>query len=319
MGPSFVIRLAGAILAAALPAAAHMMSMSTGEVRIQGDQARYELRMPLYELAHLKQPQKTLFDNFRLKDGGAEARLLKHYCEASAAQDAYLCRAEYQFAAPVKNLEVECTFAAVTVPNHVHLLRAERDGVWDQAVFDFSYTRMKLTFAPPGRAEMALSQVWSGMVRAAAGWAQLLFLLALALAGRAYRELVAMTAAFLTAECVSTLCLLYGSWSPAPRFVEAAAALTVAYMAVEILALPDARYRWVVAGALGVFHGFYFGLFVREGQMHPLPVLTGVAATEIALLALFGWAVRKAPSAVRPGALALLLVGVGWFVARLRG
>ena len=41
------------------------------------------------------------------------------------------------------------------------------------------------------------------------------------------------------------------TWDPAPRFVEAATALTIAYMAVEILALPQAGKRWLIAGALG--------------------------------------------------------------------
>jgi hypothetical protein len=312
-------RLLALLALADLPAAAHMMSMSTGEVRLQGDLASYDLRMPLYELTHLKEPQKILFENFRLRDGGAEAALLKHYCEANAAQDAYLCKAEYRFPAPVQNLEVECTFAAVTVPNHVHLLRAEREGVWDQAIFDFSYTRMKLTFRPPGRAAMAFSQVWAGMLRAAAGWAQLLFLLSLALAARSRREWYAMFGAFLACECASAVYLLYGSWTPAARFVEAAAALTVAYMAVEILFLPEAGHRWAVAGALGVFHGFYFGLFLRDAQMHPLPVLSGVAFTELALAALFSWALAKARGLVRAAAAALLLVGLGWFFLRLRG
>jgi hypothetical protein len=312
-------RLAVLALVATLPAAAHMMSMSTGEVRLDGARADYELRMPLYELQHLKEPEKILFENIRMRGGGGEAKLVKHLCEASPAQDAYLCRAQYEFPGPVNELEVECTFAAVTVPNHVHLLRALREGVWDQAIFDFSYTRMKLTFLPPGQAAMALGQVWSGMVRAVSGWAQLLFLLALAMAARGRRELVAMTTSFLAAECASALYLGYGNWSPAPRFVEAAAALTVAYMAVEILLLPEAGHRWAVAGVLGVFHGFYFGLFMREGQMHPLPVLVGVTTVEVVLVALFAWGLSKVQRVARVGAGALLVVGLGWFVLRLRG
>jgi hypothetical protein len=314
-----MIRFLVLTLVAALPVAAHMMSMSTGEVRLDGARAEYDLRMPLYELQHVKNPERTLFENFRLKGGGGDGRLVKHLCQADAAQDAYLCRAEYEFPAPVETLEVECTFAAVTVPNHVHLLRARRADVWDQAIFDFSYTRMKLTFVPPGRAAMALSQIWAGTVRAVSGWAQLLFLLALAMAGRSRRELVTMAAAFLAGECGAAIYLVNGDWVPAPRFVEAAAALTVAYMAVEILALPEAGHRWAVAGVLGVFHGFYFGLFLREGQMHPLPVLAGVCAVELAVLALFGWGLGKIQRAVRVGAGALLVVGLGWFFLRLRG
>jgi len=312
-------------LALTAPLDAHMMSMSTGELRLRGDRAEYELRMPLYELAHVKEPERALFRSFRLYDGQSEAKLVKHFCEASAAQDAYLCRAEYQFPAEVKNLEVECAFASVTVPNHVHLLRAERNGVTDQAIFDFSFTRMPLRFTPPGRAAMALSQVWGGARRAAMGWAQLLFLAALALAARRRRELGALAVSFLAAECGSALWLSYGNWAPAPRFVEAAAALTIAYMAVEMLLLPEAGYRWAVAAALGVFHGFYFGLFLRDSRQHPLPVLAGVVGAELLLLGLLagavGWIRRRAGMAwaLRGAAGILLAVGMAWFFLRLKG
>src|SRR5713226_2269700 len=277
----------------AAPLIAHMMSMSSGELRIRGDRAEYELRVPLYEIVHLKEPEKTLFQNFRLYDGRAEARLVKHLCEPRADQDAFFCRAEYQFASPVKNLEVECTFAAVMVPNHVHMLHAEREGVSDQAIFDFSFTRMPLRFVPPGRAAMAFSQVGAGMLRAAAGMAQLLFLLALAMAARNRTELYALAASFLIGECGSALYIAYGSWSPAPRFVEAAAALTVAYLAVEILLLPESGHRWALAGALGVFHGFYFGLFLLDSRMHWLPVLGGVVLAEVTILLAFAWLLRQ--------------------------
>ncbi len=308
----------------AAPLAAHMMSLSTGELRVHDDRAEYELRIPLYEITHVKEPDKTLLENFRLYDGRAEAKLVKHFCQPSAAQDAYLCRAEYQFPGPIKDLQVECTFAAVTVPNHVHVLHAERNGLSDQAIFDFSYTRLPLRFTPPGRAAMAFSQVWAGMLRAAAGAAQLLFLLALAMASRRRRELYTLAGAFLAAECASALYITYGSWSPAPRFVEAAAALTVAYLAIEILLLPEAGHRWAVAAALGVFHGFYFGLFLRDSQLHPLPVLGGVLITELLLLALFAWLLarlERAASQLRPiraAAGVLLVVGMAWFFLRLR-
>lgn len=320
-------RFAGCAIVAALatPLTAHMMSMSSGELQVRGDRAEYRLRMPLYEISHVKDPEKTLFEHFRLYDGRTEAKLIKHLCEADSAQDAYLCRAEFQFPAAVKKLEVECAYAAVTVPNHVHLLHAERDGLSDQAIFDFSYTRLPLNFTPPGRAAMAFSQVWAGVLRAAGGLAQLLFLLALAMAARGRRELIALAGAFLAAECASALYIAYGSWSPAPRFVEAAAALTVAYLAVEILLLPEARHRWAVAAVLGVFHGFYFGIFLRDSRMHPAPVLAGVLVTELAVLGLFAWLLARLERAaarlrpIRAGAGALLLVGMAWFFLRLRG
>jgi hypothetical protein len=317
--------LCALLICATSPLAAHMMSMSTGELLVRGDRVEYALRVPIYEIGHLQEPEKTLFANFHVYDGTKEATLTKHLCDADPGEGSYICRAEYQFPAPVQDLQVACTFASVTVPNHVHLLRAERDGVWDQAIFDLSLTRTSLRFQPPGQTEMALSQIGAGMKRAAGGWAQLLFLLALAMAARSRRELYLLAGSFLAAECLAALYINYGEWTPAARFVEAAAALTVAYLAVEILLLPDAAHRWAVAGALGVFHGFYFGLFLRESQYHPLPVLAGVVVTEAALLALFAWLlsrIERFAAALRPvrvGAGALLAVGLAWFFLRMRG
>jgi hypothetical protein len=332
-----------------------MMSMSSGELRIHGDAAEYELRMPLYEVTHIQDPSKSIFQNFHVYDGRTEAKLMKHFCEAVSAQDAYLCRAEYLFAQPVERLEVQCTFASITVPNHVHLLHVEKDGLSDQVIFDLTYTRQPVRFVPPGRAAMAVAQIWDGFLRAAAGWAQLLFLFALVMAARSRRELYALGGAFLACEFAAALYIDNGSWTPAPRFVEAAAALTVAYLAVEILLLPEAGHRWAVAAVLGIFHGFYFGLFLRDSQTHWLPVMGGVALAELLILFLLAVILSRverlaagvrsrrsvamssgeprpsgrgttvavlrsiAMQPVRAAAGMLLCVGMVWFFLRLRG
>jgi hypothetical protein len=49
-------------LAAVLPAGAHVISMSSGDFRIDGNRATYEFRMPIYEIQHVKEPEKTLFE-----------------------------------------------------------------------------------------------------------------------------------------------------------------------------------------------------------------------------------------------------------------
>ena len=71
------------------------------------------------------------------------------------------------------------------------------------------------------------------------------------------------------------------AWQPAPRFVEAATALAVAYLAVEILLLPQAGARWLVAGVLGALHGLYFHLFVQTTGYSPALVLLGAALAEV--------------------------------------
>jgi hydrogenase/urease accessory protein HupE len=302
----------------------HIMSMSSGQLEVEGSRVYYELRMPLYEIVHLEEPERSLLENFRLFDDGREIVARRGSCQADSDEGVYRCEATFEFPQAVEQLEVECTFAAVTVPNHVHVLKAIRGDVVEQAVFDFSFSRSQIRFTPPTTGELFFSQAAEGLVRVIAGPFQILFLVALVLAGRSRRELFSLAAAFIVAESIAAVILVYEPWQPPARFIEAAAALTVAYLAIEILILPEAGYRWLVASGMGVFHGFYFGSFLQQSEMDLLYVLTGVVIAEAVLLLIFSYLSASLITAVpklRPvktGAALLFLVGIFWFVLRLR-
>lgn len=308
-----------------LPLAAHMVSISTGELRVEGDKAYYELRMPLYEVEPIKDPQRTLFDHIHFRSAGAPGALERVACREDRAADAFICDAVFAFAAPVKTLEVECTYYAVTVPNHVHILRAALGPNVNQEVFDLTVPRAEINFVPPTPAEIFVREVTAGARRAAGGLASLLFLFAMVLAARERRELFALIAMFIAGEAVTCLVLPAAGWRPAPRFVEAAAALTIAYLAVEILLLPKAGQRWLVVGILGVFHGLYLALFLSGTGYSTLNVLLGVVGAEALLLALFAAAFSKlcrplaALHPVEASAVFLLLFGLIWFFWRVKG
>src|SRR5690348_5932992 len=102
------------------PAAfAHVVSMSNGELRVQGRIATFELRIPMYEVAHVTNPETALLDHIKFE--GAQRT-----SSACGEEDGtYVCRASYDFDRPVPDkIQVECTLFQVTVPNHVHLLYA---------------------------------------------------------------------------------------------------------------------------------------------------------------------------------------------------
>ncbi len=302
------------------PLSAHVMSMSSGDLSILGARAHYDLRMPLYEVAHMQNPERTLLEHIRFSG----ARLVFSECRADPARDTYLCTANYEFAAPVDRLDVECTFTAITVPNHVHLLRASLGEKRDEAIFDLGFTRATLRFRPPTAAEIVITQAGAGFLCALGGTVQVLFLAALVLAARTRRELLAIAASFLLGQAASVLTMAHVPWQPAPRFVEAATALAVAYLAVEILLLPQAGARWLVAGVLGALHGLYFHLFLQTTGYSPALVLVGAALAEgaaIAVLALVLSRVARLAKAFRPvqvAASALLVFGMVWFLLRLR-
>lgn len=251
-----------------------------------GARAHYELRMPLYEMAHVADAAHGLLDGIHFSAGGREAKRVAQSCRTDQPDGVYVCTADYDFGAPVERVDVECTLTAVTVPNHVHLLRAEMGSKRDQAVFDLSFTHTTLRFRPPTPLETAATESGAGFIRALGGMVQLLFLAALVLAARSRRELLALTAMFLAGQIASALAMPHTGWNPAPRFVEAAAALTVAYLAVEILLLPKAGARWLIAAVLGAFHGLYFHLFLQTTGYQPALVLAGAAAAEIMAIAI---------------------------------
>ncbi len=315
--------LAGFVLLAS-HALAHVMSMSSGDLTIRGTLARYELRLPLYEMPHVANPAQSLFAHMVFSSRGRTAQLLDKSCREETAQGAYVCTADYEFAAPVDSLDVECTFPAVTVPNHVHLLRVENGGKRDQALFDISFPRATLRFRPPTALETAITQAGGGILRALGGAAQLIFLASLVLAARSRRELILLTAMFLAGQTAAAIVVPLTAWQPPPRFVEAAAGLTIAYLAVEILVLPKAGMRWLIVAVLGAFHGLYFDLFLRTTGYRAAYVLGGAVLAEVALIAilalLFAY-LGKLLAAWKPVpvcASMLLATGMAWFFLRLR-
>jgi len=310
------------LLAFPLTLAAHMVSMSSGELKIEGNRAHYELRIPMYEVAHVREPEHTLIEHVRFKSGLTWVKPLHSSC--GEQQGTYVCTADYEFPSAVEALEVECTLAKVTVPNHIHLLHAYRGDKSDQEVFDLSFTTAEVHFRPPTAFETATRESISGFMRAAAGLAPLLFLASLVLAARGRRELLTLTAAFAVSEAFACAVVPRISFSLSPRFIEAAAALTVAYLAFEIILLPDSKHRWLVVGVLGLFHGAYFSAFLVESHYHLVTFLAGVVAAELVLVCVFA-AIFTALSRIRvlhravPVAASLLLVtGLVWFFFRLR-
>jgi hypothetical protein len=299
----------------------HAVSMSSSDLTVDGTRATFELRIPAYEVTHISNPERSLLEHVRF----AGAEMMGSACRNDPSSDQYICRAQYRFAQPVEALDVECTLAAITVPNHVHLLRAELNGKRDRAVFDASFTRATVRFRPPTRAEIVGAQVAAGVRRAWGGAVQILFLVALALAARGRRELALLTLMFGAGQIAAVLLLPHTSLQPAPRFVEAAAALAVAYLALEVLFLPRAGGRWMVAGVLGLFYGLFFHLYFQETGDSPAWVLGGALAAEFAGLALFAFLFSRVGKLAQRWRLvpvtasALLVFGMAWFVLRLRG
>ncbi len=279
--------------------------MSTGELRVDGPTAVYELRIPIYEVAHVANPETALIDHIRFDD----ARRTSAKCREE--DGTYVCIANYEFPGLIDRLDIECTFYQITVPNHVHLLRAVQGPNSDQAVFDQSFPRSEVRFRPPSRTELLTRELGAGLWRAITSPVAL-FLLSLVIAARSGPEAALLVVMYLAGEWLVRPLAPRIPWQFSQRFIEAAMALTVAYLAVEILTLPNAGKRWLVVLVLGLFHGLYFAAF-------PAAYLAGASLIQAILVALLAWIIAKwsGPASRRAGAWALLIVGLGWFASRL--
>ena len=306
-------------LACAVPCHSHVLSISHGSLKVDGNSIRYELRIPLLEAPDTPDPGRTLLDAFVVLQDEQEGQRTSDSCQANRGQGLLACEATYSFAEPPDRVAVRCGFPSVTVPHHMHILRSGEGELARQTVFDITSTEANIRFTPPTLLETVRTELGAGARRAITSPELLLFLAALALAGRAKRELIECVAAFLLAQAAVALGGHLLGWIPPPRFLEAAAALTVAYLASETLFLPEAKNRWLICGGLGCFHGLFLAAFLQSAQMKAEFFMPGAFATEALLAtALAGIRLRfvRGRSEQLLGIL-LLVGGLSWFGLRL--
>jgi len=97
----------------------------------------------------------------------------------------------------------------------------------------------------------------------------------LILAGRQWRRLLVTVTAFTVAHSVTLALATLGVVSVPPAPVEAVIALSIAFVAVEILRAREgkpgiaARSPWIVAFAFGLLHGFGFAGALSEVGLPP--------------------------------------------------
>lgn len=304
-------------LLAAPPLAAHVVSISTGEVRIEGAQLRYELRIPLYEVPD---PSRglDLLARVQFRSGDARPTRTAEDCRVVEAENALLCTATYQFPAPPDLLTVRSSLPAATVPNHVHILRATREGKFEQVVLDLSFPEAELRFRPLTPAEIVVRQSGGAAWRTFTSPWQWLFLLGIALAAASWGEAAILGLAFAAGESAAAHWFGMKALQLPPRFLEMAAALTIAYLGVEILFLPRSRARWLIVAILGAFHGLGLTHFQIAADYALPTVLAGsVCAAALMLAALTTLARRLGQP--RFLSWALLMIGLAWFAWRLAG
>ena len=305
-------------LLSALPLSAHMVSMSSGTLRVDGTKLTYEARIPLYEIPNIPRFDKLLFDEVHFKGRGGEAHLDKSSCAADKSEGFYRCDATFTLAQPEDELEAYVGWHRVIAQNHTHVLSAFRGDVSAHAVLQSSTPSGKLRFRPLTFVEQLTEGAWAGAQWLATTPVILLLLIAIVLASRAWKEFRLLAACFVAGQALP---LIASSFVPVlnPRFLELAAALAVAYLAVEILFLPQAGTRWLVVVVVGLFPGLALSSMVRQTELSGVSVWLGTQLMEaiVAVLCAYFWLrFGTGRSLDRIAGCVLLVLGAGWFAYR---
>ena len=162
------------------------------------------------------------------------------------------------------------------------------------------------------------------------GYDHLLFLVALLVASRGIPQLVAIVTSFTIAHSLTLVAATIGIMSLPPRLVEAAIALSIAYVGIENLVAREVRGRWKLTFAFGLVHGFGFANVLREMELprqalasslftFNLGVELGQLGVVLLLWPLLRWvqASSYATAVTRWTSAVITVCGLGWFVQRV--
>ena len=171
---------------------------------------------------------------------------------------------------------------------------------------------------------------WLGIEHISTGYDHLLFLLGLLLVGRGLRDLVAIVTAFTVAHSLTLILATLGVFEPVGWVVEAAIALSIAYVGIENRVVEDVKHRWRITFAFGLIHGFGFAGILREMELERGGLIVslfsfnfGVELGQVTIVALV-WPLLRLLQAhprrrliTRLASSVIVAFGLFWFVERV--
>jgi hydrogenase/urease accessory protein HupE len=160
----------------------------------------------------------------------------------------------------------------------------------------------KIEPAAVRRPSVIVAFVREGARHILSGLDHLAFLLALLLAARSLRSLVATITAFTAAHSLTLALAALDLLRLPSRAVELAIALSIAYVALENLLAPRSSARWIEAFLFGLVHGLGFASFLSQSLVaEPLRLSAlvgfnlGVELGQLAVVAPLALALRLVP------------------------
>jgi hydrogenase/urease accessory protein HupE len=224
-------------------------------------------------------------------------------------------------------------------PMHQGLARLELGGQPQPPhVFRSAARQLRLDH-PVGLVDHLRDYLVLGMEHIFTGYDHLSFLIGLMLiaAARGLRQgtlyVLGIVTAFTAAHSVTLIAAGLG-WVRLPaRVVEPAIALSIAYVAVENLVVPQPRRRWLLTFAFGLVHGFGFASVLHEIGLPPSGVVPSLVSFNVgvelgqlcfvvAVAPIVLWLVPRLGQSARlrtVGSIALLALSTLWFFERVSG
>lgn len=251
-------------------------------------------------------------------------------------------------AAIVGSAAVSCTAPLAGKAIGMEGLLGQSDMLVRIAPLDAPVETLRLTAAAPSASLPQVAetgQVWKtyfilGVEHILAGWDHLLFVIALVLLVQDWRRVVAAATAFTLAHSITLAGASLGFIGLPARPVEAIIALSIVFLAYEVIRAQQGeqgwtlRVPWVVAFLFGLVHGFGFAGALNEIGLPDGEVVAallafnlGVEAGQLLVVAcVLGliWAIRRAAlsalqPAVRIAAYGIGITGSYWLFERVIG
>ena len=351
-------------------AEAHAIGLSTGEYTAKGESvtvklafARGEVASVLPNLDENRDGHVTAFEvDSAKKDLETKVLARVHVTRGGAAcspvllgaalteQDGLGIDGRFDCAVNDKPFDIDVVLLDDLSHGHRHVARAVGVTTHDEVLYK---GHSSFTVAPsatrdagggaaaaPGGAASAggpahASSAWSffkmGIEHILTGYDHLVFLFGLVLLRARVRELLAVVTAFTVAHSITLAIAALGLFTPSPRFVEPAIALSIAYVGIENFFVKDASKRWRITFPFGLIHGFGFAGALQEINLPraqvPAALLTfnlGVEAGQLFAMSLvvpMVMLIRQKdwfePKGVRVLSGAVALAGGIWFVMRI--
>ncbi len=350
-------------------AEAHAIGLSTGEYTAKGASVTVKLAFARGEVANVlpnldenrdghvtafelesakKELDTRVLGQLHVTQGGAKCAAVL-LGAALTDQDGIIIDGRFDCARSDQPFDVDVALLDDLSHGHRHVARVSggattRDEVLykGHSAFAISPDGQRSTAATPAAPAAAASagsdapsSAWAffkmGIEHIVTGYDHLVFLFGLVLLRARLKELLAIVTAFTVAHSITLAIAVLGIFTPNPKFVEPAIALSIAYVGVENFFVKDASKRWRITFPFGLIHGFGFAGALQQINLPraeiPVALVTfnlGVEAGQLFAMSIIlpmvilmrqkDW---FEPAGVRVLSGAVALAGGIWFVIRV--